>query len=400
MQSVNPFEINIGRLKALALEFEKRVAEGLAEDGRELICMPTYIPSIRLPDSGTAYVIDLGGTNVRAATVSFRHGSCTIDRGPSEAKMPWERDTVLENHRYLDIQAKALAALECYDELPLGYCFSYPAESTLNGDAKLIRWTKEINVPGVEGKNVGALLLKHLSRKYTNVKCSKVVVINDTVASLIAGMAKPEVDAYIGLIVGTGTNMATFIDADHMPKLKNSTVRGILPANLQSSNFSPSYLTRWDEMVDKVSGDIGKHRFEKAVSGAYLGDVFKAVHPESNFNPKSGAQGIAEILSRSHGNKDHVLTASYIYERSARLVAASLAGLIKLVNSKQAVETVRIVAEGSLFWGKIRGESRYLSITQSILKSLLNELDLKNIRFEFENIESANLIGSAIAALA
>ena len=110
MQSVNPFELNIGRLTALVLEFEKRVEEGLAENGRELICMPTYIPSIRLPDSGTAYVIDLGGTNVRAATVSFRKGSCIIDRGPSEVKMPWERDTLLENHRYLDIQAKALVA--------------------------------------------------------------------------------------------------------------------------------------------------------------------------------------------------------------------------------------------------------------------------------------------------
>jgi hexokinase len=145
---------------------------------------------------------------------------------------------------------------------------------------------------------------------------------------------------------------------------------------------------------------MGEHRFEKAVSGAYLGDVFKAVHPQSDFNPKTGAQGIAEILSRSQTSDDRILTASQIYDRSAKLVAASLAGLIKLIDSKQTVKTVRIVAEGSLFWGKIRGINRYLSITQSTLKSLLDALNLKDIRFEFENIENANLIGSAIAALA
>ena len=29
------------------------------------------------------------------------------------------------------------------EEMPIGYCFSYPAESVLSGDAKLLRWTKE-----------------------------------------------------------------------------------------------------------------------------------------------------------------------------------------------------------------------------------------------------------------
>jgi hexokinase len=314
--------------------------------------------------------------------------------------MPWERNKVLEKVIYLDTQSKALASLKFNKQCPLGYCFSYPAESTRDGDARLIKWTKEINVPGVEGEKVGDMLLKHLKQNNKRIKCSRVVVINDTVASLIAGLVRPEVDAYIGLIVGTGTNMATFIDADRIPKLDNYIIKGMLPINLESGNFNPAYLTQWDEMVDKASQDIGEHRFEKAVSGAYLGDVFKAVYPESNFNSKTGAQGIAELLSKSERHDEYSFTASQIYDRSAKLVAASLAGLIKLLNSKKAVKTVRIVAEGSLFWGTIKGQNRYLSMTRSTLRSLLNELQLKEVSFEFENIKNANLIGSAIAALA
>lgn len=397
---MNAFDLSSDQLKALSEEFEKKVEQGLSKDHQEIICMPTYIPSIQLPDSGACYVVDLGGTNVRAAVVSFDKGKCTIDRGPSEAKMPWVRKKSLEKQIYLDTQSRALASLEYNKRSPLGYCFSYPAESTLDGDARLLQWTKEIIVPGVEGEKVGDMLLTHLSQNYKDVKCSGVVVINDTVASLIAGLARPEVDAYIGLIVGTGTNMATFIDADSMPKLASLMVKGVLPINLESGNFNPSYLTQWDEIVDKASQDIGEHRFEKAISGAYLGNLFKAVYPDSEFNPKAGARGLARLISASESSDAYVLTASHIYDRSAKLVAASLAGLMKLLASKKRVETVRIVAEGSLFWGRIRGENRYLSTTQSTLRSLLDELNLKDVHFEFGKIENANLIGSAIAALA
>ncbi len=71
-----------------------------------------------------------------------------------------------------------------------------------------------------------------------------------------------------------------------------------------------------------------------------------------------------------------------------------------LLNSKKSIKTVRIVAEGSLFWEIIKGEQHYSSVTLSTLKFLLNELSLGDIIVEFKNIQNANLIGSAIAALA
>ncbi|MBU1195636.1 MAG: hexokinase [Proteobacteria bacterium] len=399
-QTIDNFELTINQLTDIAAAFERKTRQGLNEDGKQIKCIPTYIPSIKLPDNGDAWVIDLGGTHVRAAVISFKNGKPFFKRDLCKTAMPWERNTVLDRNIYLDTQSKALESLNFNKACPLGYCFSYPAQSTQDGDAVLLKWTKEIQVPGVVGKKVGSLLLTHIAWNYPNVNCSKVVVMNDTVASLIAGLLMPEVDAYIGLIVGTGTNMATFMDTHHIPKLKESAAPGLLPVNLESGNFFPPHLTKWDEMVDNATQDSGEQRFEKAVSGAYLGNIFKAVYPESDFNANTGAQGIAQLLNSSPKNDAYRLTAEQIYDRSAKLVAASLAGLIKLLNSKKAVKTVRIVAEGSLFWGTIKNENRYLSTAQSTLKQLLNESGLEHIHFEFQHIEDANLIGSAIAALA
>ena len=391
----NDFELTDSQLKEISEAFVEKIKEGLKEDEKEIRCIPTYIPSIQLPQNGDAYAIDLGGTNVRAAIVSFEKGNYFIKKGPCEARMPWSKDKKV----YLDTQAKALQDLQYKAQCPLGYCFSFPAKSTFNGDAELIKWTKKIHVDGVVGENVGEMLIKYLKRDFSDVQCSKVAVINDTVASLISGLVKPGFDAYIGLIVGTGTNMAAFIDADNIPKIRE--VRKVVyPINLESGNFNPPHLTQWDKRVDDDSQNPREQIFEKAVSGAYLGNIFKKVHPESNFNSEIGAEGIAKLLSKSGRNDDYILTASQIFERSAKLVAAALAGLINLLNTMNTIERVGILAEGSLFWGTINGEYRYLSITKSTLTSLLRELGLNNVVFEFKNIKNANLIGGAIAALA
>jgi len=350
-------------------------------------------------------VLDLGGSNIRTAVLSLQKGTVIIEKGPLKVNIPLKRGVALEREKYLNIQSELIISLDPPDGMPLGYCFSYPTTPLPNGDATLINWTKEVFVPDTEGYPVGKILLDHL--KNQGVWCSRVAVINDTVASLLSGFALltlPKPDVYIGLIVGTGTNMATFIDSHHIPKLtKELDWRGPIPVNLESGNFDPPHLTPWDKKVDDESENTGKQRFEKAVSGVYLGRIFKTIFPESNFNPKCGAEGLVHMLNESQGkgeDNDHDLVALQIYNRSAKLVAASLAGLIKLLNESITTKTVNIVAEGSLFWGKLRGDQHYLNMTKSTLKSLLTDLDLPDVEVEFVKIENANLIGSAIAALA
>lgn len=401
---MNSFKLDISQLKEIAEEFTERVEDGLKATDREIQCIPTHISSIKQPRDADSYVLDLGGTNVRATSVSFEDGECSVNEEQFKKAMPWNS---LDKKKYLDIQASGLKSVKLDKECPLGYCFSFPAKSKLNGDAELINWTKEIIISGVEGEDVGEMLLDYIKTHYKkeDLSCSKVVVVNDTVASLIAGLVKPKVDASIGLIVGTGTNLATFMNYEDIPKLSNLAkkhdLKGSIPVNLESGNFTPSYLTEFDDEMDRKLQDHGEQRFEKAVSGAYLGYIFKEVHGDSSFDPKDGAKGISDLLNNARGvRKEYVSTAKDIYDRSAQLVSASLAGLIKLLKMKDSsIKTVRVVAEGSLFWGKINNELYYSELTRSTLELLLNELGLNDVKVEFDNIENANLIGSAIAAL-
>ena len=65
--------------------------------------------------------------------------------------------------------------------------------------------------------------------------------MNDTVASLFAGLTDNSYDAYIGLIVGTGTNMATFIPADKIKKLNPAdNIQGMIPVNFR--HFLPEWI--------------------------------------------------------------------------------------------------------------------------------------------------------------
>ena len=42
--------------------------------------------------------------------------------------------------------ADMIVGIKRDEEMPIGYCFSYPAESVLSGDAKLLRWTINYDV--------------------------------------------------------------------------------------------------------------------------------------------------------------------------------------------------------------------------------------------------------------
>ena len=92
--------------------------------------------------------------------------------------------------------------------------------------------------------------------------------------------------------------MATFIPADKIKKLNPShKVDGLIPVNLESGNFHPPFLTAVDNTVDGISGNPGKQRFEKAVSGMYLGDILKATFPLEEFEEKFDAQNVGRSIT-------------------------------------------------------------------------------------------------------
>ena len=398
----NIFSLNIEQLKEIAEALQKRVEEGLSTENQEVQCIPTFINPKTDNVDGQAFVLDLGGTNYRVASVDFKDGNPTIrpENGFKKDLSMMKTTGFTEEQLYTE-QANLIKEVKRQGEIPIGYCFSYPAESLKGGDAKLLRWTKGVNIPGMGGKPIGKPLLEYLN-KVTTPKFSGIKVINDTVASLFAGLTSSDYDAYIGLIVGTGTNMATFIPAENISKLdKSFGLTGLLPVNLESGNFKPPYLTYVDNIVDALSDKMGTQRFEKAVSGMYLGELLKAVFPAADFEKDFDAQKLTTMMSYPHVYKEeYVQVARGIYARSAKLVAASLAGLILvLLTCMPSVRRIRLIAEGSLFWSDDQKGLHYKAIVAITLRELLDSFNHRNVSVDIDKMDNANLIGSAIAAL-
>lgn len=399
---MNDFELTTEMLIDISLVFKERVRDGFARDNTEIKCLPTFIPTEKRLKGNTAYVLDLGGSNLRAAVVSFHGGKPEILKGPVKKTMPWKRNVPLPKEVFLGIQADLLASLGYGQECPLGYCFSYPAAATPDRDALLLDWTKGIHVPDTRGKPVGRMLVHHIRRRYKNLKLSSITVINDTVAALFAGLIEPGGDTRIGLIAGTGTNMAAFVDASFIPKLSGvSDQRGMISVNLESGNFDPPHLTRWDRIVDENSENRGRQRFEKAVSGLYLSRIFKAVFPESSLEGDAGAKGLIALYRRHDGRPetDQSKTIRQIYQRSARLTAAALSGITVLLSEHQSAGHTRVTGEGALFRSRLDSRTRYASIVKTTCDMLLEKMGRTDIRFAFSRIQDPSLVGSALAAL-
>lgn len=392
------------KLKQIALDLKAKIEAGLKKDGEEIQCLPTYISPKTANLNGQAVVLDLGGTNYRMARVDFENGQPVI-----HPENGWKRDlSEMKNEGFTQADLfKAQAdpigeiKIDAQQQTPVGYCFSYPAQSLDNGDARLLCWTKGVNIEEMVGQPVGEPLLRYFNEKkqlnFTGVK-----VINDTVASLFAGLTKPGYDAYIGLIVGTGTNMAAFMRSDKIDKLAPEHKTGrYIPVNLESGNFHPQHLSIYDEMVDANSDKKGAQRFEKAISGMYLGEIFKSAFPLDEFEEKFDAQTLTTILSYPAIYKEeYVHMARWIYERSAQLVAASLAGLILVLHSHDAsIRRTLLTAEGSLFWSRNRKGKDYSEMVVEELHNLLRDFGHGELRVELLHMDNANLIGTAIAAL-
>lgn len=398
----NIFKLDNEQLKGIAHTFREKVEEGLNKNNAEIQCIPTFILPKATDVKGKALVLDLGGTNYRVAIVDF-----STEKPIIYPNNGWKKDmSIMKSPGYTREElfkelADLIVEIKREEEMPIGYCFSYPTESIPGGDARLLRWTKGVDIREMVGQFVGKPLLDYLNEK-NKIRFTGVKVLNDTIASLFAGLTDKSYDAYIGLIVGTGTNMATFIPSDKITKLDPEChVQGLIPVNLESGNFYPPFLTAVDDTVDATSDSLGKQRFEKAVSGMYLGDILKAAFPLEEFEEKFDARKLTAIMNYPDIHKDiYVQVAHWIYNRSAQLVAASLAGLIVLLKSyNRDIHRVCLIAEGSLFWSESRKDKNYNILVMEKLQELLRELELEDVEVHINSMDNANLIGTGIAAL-
>ncbi len=380
------FHLTSAGLETLAGEMAGWIESQLQalQDGEVSSFLPSWVGRPGRVAAGEVLVVDVGGTRARAARMKLGRSGLELVSGPDIAAI----GQLSSADDYFAFQAR-LCRDHWKEGIPLGYCFSNPTRSTADGDAELIGWTKEYHVPGTEGKKVGRLLRAAISAELGDI--SELGVINDSIATLLAPMSEPalfgteENTGYFGLVVGTGTNMSTFVDGARLG-IQTAGSRSVA-VNLESANFVPSALCDTDHKLDELSDSPGEHLLEKAVSGKYLGKLFELERAQRSSVAWEGGELVRLVQKPARSEEGELARA--ILTRSASMVGACLAGAV----APLCIDCRRVIisVEGGLY----HGWPEYDSIVQEVANKLTGE----NLVLDFRKISEANLKGTAVAML-
>ena len=409
---------------ALIAAFQKEMEAGLAGEPSSLKMIPTFTsPTGEVKKDTPVTVLDAGGTNLRGATVTVTSSGEMLIEHKEKGEMPGAKSPVTQDEFYAVLAGHVNRCRPFAKDPAVGFCFSYPAESSPEGDAKLLVWTKQIQAPEIVGQWVGAELAKRL-----DPKPSRMCLVNDTVATLLAGKAaeKPgqRFSAYIGFILGTGTNVAYIERNSAIGKLKNAP-EGSMAINTESGGFNKIAQSAFDEAMDRKTSDCGMQRFEKMISGAYLGriglEVLKGAAKAGFFSDaaKAAVQGLGALESYDLDNfcakydngkpnpLDKVFTdeadramarrlATPVFERAAILTAIHLAAfIVKTGGGTDPEAPVCVCIDGSTYY-----KTRVVSFPEIVKKELDAMLAKRNISYALTVCpDDAPMIGTAVAAL-
>lgn len=405
---------------ALIGAFISEMEKGLAGEPSSLMMIPTYVGvEGKIPSGSKAVVLDAGGTNFRGGIVSIPPHIDYKENQP----MPGTHGCVNAEDFY-DAFAKEVKRLEDKATVSkIGWCFSYPAEATENLDAKLVRWTKNIDAPEIVGQYVGSELLKRTGGK-------AIAVVNDTVATLLAAKATEgdnTYSSYIGFILGTGTNTAYVEKNSNIVKLEKKDPAGSMIINAESGSFDKIQISTFDKIVDEKSANTGFGLLEKQIAGAYLGplglEIYKAAAKAGLFSGKASSAilGLGSLESMDFDNfcarfkkpgRDNVLDTIFadeddakmarrlgipVFERAAVLTAVQLAAfVIKSGEGVDASAPVAINADGSTYY-KTRAVPFADMVRRELDAMLVRD---RNIHYAITpQVDDAPMVGAGIAAM-
>jgi hexokinase len=368
--------------------------------------------------------MDAGGTNFRVATVAFGDDGKASISDFKLFKMPGLGGEVSKEEFFGKMAgyiSHAVGKSEC-----VGFCFSYPIEMFPNKDGRVLFFSKEIQAPQVEGQMIGENMNSAIVAAGLGGR-KKMILLNDTVATLLAGRADASgrrFDSYIGFILGTGTNCSYIEQNKNITKAKNLDPAGSQIINVESGAFGKAPRGIIDKKFDKSLLNPGVNVFEKMISGAYLGPIclrtiqaavkVKLFSSEvadrlegieelttketSDFlyEPQSGTNPLSKAISSADEQDCETLyrLVDRIIERAAKLTAINLSSAaIKSGKGKNPARPVCIVAEGTTYYHLTSLRQR----VEYYLKQYL--VEKKNIFYQTINVENATLIGAAIAGL-
>lgn len=262
-------------ISRLVTPFQDEMRRGLSGNPSSIAMHPSFVSRPSGNETGRYLALDLGGTNVRATLV----------------ELGGKRDVRALDHRSFRLTSTSGSADDLFGPVAdflmsvlaehgadgTGYIFAFPMDQTGVRSGRLTKWTKEFAFDGVEGRDVVALLEQAIRERMDRDGDFRILALaNDTVGVLAAG-AYLDSRCDMGLIVGTGANLAVAAPSDMI-------VRRDLPVpvgnpgemifNMECGNFDgvDSIQTAADRRLDTES-DTNGQLMEKMIAGRYLGEV-------------------------------------------------------------------------------------------------------------------------------
>ena len=422
--AVASFEAAVPTLQAIAKDFQAQIAQGLSGEGGSLKMLRTFTHQPSGRERGRVVVVDWGGTKARAGLVELAGGGSARIVTEEALTFP-EAMKRGAPEPVFDLIAGAVGRVardQGVDGAPLAFVYSYPARLERVDRAVALASTKGWRLQGLIGRDVAAMLTAALERAGL-ARIAVAAVANDTVAALILqsyqargrdAQARP---ADVGLILGTGTNLA----ADLGPA-------GI--RNLESGNFDGvgAVETPYDVALDRELDEPppGAQRFEKMVSGHYLGEILRRalvdLGTRTGWFRWSSAPVIAtpfvldsEYLSRIAADRSAALDdvdallrslgiestreerhgvgalGAAIARRAGRLVAAALVGTLRFVDPR--LDDRRTIAVDGSLWGGYPGIE---GLVRTALAEMLGRERADRVEIAF--VKDSTSAGAAVIA--
>ncbi|MBQ6757530.1 MAG: hexokinase [Selenomonadaceae bacterium] len=414
------FTIDTERLQTIAASFRQDLQLGLRDITLSSMRMlKSYVGLPSGKETGEYLALDFGGTNVRVFKIRLDGDGKfeIIKRVGRPLIVPGEYDYICKDataEQMFDFIAELIDEAIDGDHQTkyyLGHTFSFPSTQDNLYNARLNIWTKEFATQGVEGQVANDLLVEALKRRGAG-NVVPVAVLNDTVAVLLSAAYKTP-NIFIGSIYATGHNTCYLEPSIHDP---NGVGLGGMILNLECGNFMKLIPNRFDREFDEGSEKPGEQRFEKMVSGRYMGELLGMAIAEL-LGEKGKKYGLTSvdmsmmILDRSTNlikASDIIMAkvgreldfedvkkirelASAIVIRSARLVAASFVAIIWQRAGSGKIEKQHVAVDGSVY------EKMPLA-KENIVKAMAELLEEDSAQVDTILDNGGSGLGAAIAA--
>jgi len=406
-------------MEDLVRVFTEDMDSGLKGKAGGLRMIPTYIEAENDFIRNTPVLaIDAGGTNFRASIVTISESGRLSISDTVNYRMPGLDGEISKNEFFRTIAGYIRTLADKVERI--GFCFSYPTEILPDKDGILLQFCKEVQAPEVHGQLVGKNLLEALGTPH-----KKIVLLNDTVATLLAGKSASSgksYDSFIGFILGTGTNTCYIEQNSNIIKKSDLKSESSQIINIESGDFGRPPQADLDILFASTTTDPGSYKFEKMFSGGYFGwlslFVLKAAADEAVFSVNTAKKiGAIDDLSSPEvnsfvsngGNEGNILADSVsditdaencriiintLIDRAALLVAASMSAVVlKCGKGKSSDRPVLITVEGTTFYSLYNFRSRF----QKYLNEYLSGEKKRYV--EFARVDHSGVIGAALAAL-